>query len=84
MMIYDLGFKFLIDHCPDEIVEAEIVLLTAFFIQRRLDIRGTFELGLKATAILLEEFALFVRGSVRKFVGVDKEFSALSCLSKVL
>ena len=83
-MIDDLGFKFLIDHCTDKVIEAEIVLLTAFLVQGSLDIRGPFELGFKAAAVLLEEFALFVRGGVRKFVGINEELGALSSFSKML
>ena len=79
-----LCLEFLIDHGTDEVIEAEIVLLTTFFVDRSLRIGFAFELGLKATTVLLEEFALLVRGSVRKFVGIDEGSRALSCLSKML
>ena len=65
-------FEFLINHGADEVIEAEIVFLLPFFIERRLRVGCTFELGFKTTAVLVKEGTLFVGGSVGEFIGVDE------------
>jgi len=79
-----LCLEFLIDHGTDEVVEAEIVLLTAFFVEWRLRIWLTFELGLKTKAVLIEKGALLVGSCVGELIGVDEGRGTFRCLTKML
>ena len=47
------GFEFLINHGTDEIIESEIVLLLACFVERSLQIGRSFQLRFKSKAELL-------------------------------
>lgn len=79
-----LCLEFLIDHGTDEVIEAEIVLLTTFFVDRSLRIGFAFELRLKATTILLEEFALLVGSCVGELIGIDEGSRTFCGLAKML
>ena len=79
-----LGLELLIDHGTDEVIEAEIVFLLAGFVCRSLWIGCTFELGVKTKAVLIEESALLIGGSVRELIGIDEGCGTLSRFSKML
>ena len=78
------GFEFLIDHGTDEIIEAEIVLLLAVFVERSLLVGCTFELGLKTKAVLIEKCTLLVRGGVGELIRIDEGSRALCRFAEML
>ena len=79
-----LGFEFLINHGTDEVIEAEIVLLLAGFIEGRLRIGCTFELGLKTKAVLIEKGTLLIGGCIRELIDIDEGRCAFCCFAKML
>ena len=84
VQMYDLRFEFLIDHGADEIIEAEIVLLPAGFVQRGLGVGCAFKLGFKATTVVLQEFALLIGGCIGELIGIDEGCRALCRFAKML
>ena len=79
-----LGFEFLIDHGTDEVIEAEIVLLLARFIEGCLWIGCAIELGFKTEAVLIKKGALLIGSRVRELIGIDKSCSALCRFAEML
>lgn len=77
-------FEFLVDHCSDEVVEAEIAFGLAGFVKGRLRIGGGMELRVKTTAELVEEGTLFFGGSVGEFIGIDEGSRAFCRFAKML
>ena len=84
LLIDDLGLEFLIDHGTNEIIEAEIVLLLAFFVERSLRVGCTFELGLKTAAVLIEKCTLLIRGGVGELIRIDEGCRALCRFAEML
>lgn len=79
-----LCLEFLIDHGTDEVIEAGIVFLLAFFVDRSLRIGFAFELRLKATTVLIEKGALLVGSCVGELIGIDEGSRALCRFAKML
>ena len=79
-----LGFEFLIDHGTDEVIEAEIVLLLARFIEGCLWIGCAIELGFKAEAVLIKKGALLIGSRVRELISIDKSRCALCRFAEML
>ena len=58
--------------------------LLAFFVERGLRVSVSFELGFKTKAVLIEQGALLVGGSVRELIGIDEGSCTLCRLTKML
>ena len=81
---YHLGFEFLVDHGADEVIETEIVFRAASFVLRGLRVGCAFELGLKATTVVFQEFALLIGGGVGELIGIDELGSTLGSQAEML
>lgn len=79
-----LGLELLIDHGTNEVIEAEIMLRLAGFVERRLRIGCTFELGFKTKAVLVEEFALLIGGGIGELIGIDEGGGTLGSFAEML
>ena len=79
-----LGLEFLVDHRTDEVVEAEVVFLLAFFVEGSLQVRCAVELGLKAKAVVLQEGTLLLRSRVGELIGIDECGGALGRFAEML
>ena len=79
-----LGFEFLIDHGTNEVIEAEIVLLLARFVERGLWIGCAIELGFKTEAVLIKKGALLIGSRVRELIGIDEGGGTFCRFTKML
>ena len=77
-------FEFLIDHRTDEVIETEILLGLASFVERCLRVGVALELGLETATEVLQEGTLFVGCRVGELIGIDEGCRTLGCFAKVL